>query len=715
MILSALLTSVGINVALCLIFFILYSVLRNRPSNANLYAPRLVAEGKYQGDDDFSVGGLFSSFKWVKRAWQPSEDELMSNSGLDAVVFMRIFIFGLRVFRFAVVVGIFILLPFNYMGNQLNIDFTDLPNKSLETFSISNVDDGSNRLWIHFSAVYIFTAVVCYLLYFEYDYIASKRMAYFYSSKPRPGQFTVLVRSIPVSPGQKFSESVESFFSKYYPSTYLSHSMVRRTSKLKGLINETDKVYKRLVKVKTKKHPQKKYKRAGFLGLFGPRVDLQDHYEKKLEDMEGDLRTERSSVAGKEVPAAFVSFKSRFTAAVVSHLPQGIKPTEWIAEQAPDPQDVYWPFFSASFFKRWMCNIFVIFACIFITGLFLIPVLLAQGLTHLDQLELWLPFLSGLFKVKIISQVITGYLPSLILETFLSVIPPTMIVLSSIQGYIALSQIEKSACIKVLWFTIWNIFFANVLSGSALYRINVFLEPKRIPEVLAVAVPGQASFFIAYVVTSGWTKTFSAKLFRLKRFIWSYLKGKLCWKFDEEVDVPSNQYHSEIPRILFFGLLGITYFFLAPLILPFVLVYYCFGYIIYRNQLLNVYAPMFETGGKFWPVVHDATIFSLILMHVIAIGIFGLKKVPLASSLTVPLPILTLIFNSYCRRRFLPSFKGYPAECLINKDRHDHNDPSISSFYDELASAYRDPAMKPVRYSDTSESSSSPLLRGADR
>lgn len=36
-----------------------------------------------------------SSLKWVKRAWQPSEDELLENSGLDAVVFMRIFIFGL--------------------------------------------------------------------------------------------------------------------------------------------------------------------------------------------------------------------------------------------------------------------------------------------------------------------------------------------------------------------------------------------------------------------------------------------------------------------------------------------------------------------------------------------------------------------------------------------------------------------------------------------
>lgn len=92
-----------------------------------------------------------------------------------------------------------------------------------------------------------------------------------------------------------------------------------------------------------------------------------------------------------------------------------------------------------------------------------------------------------------VSEVITGYLPSLILKMFLSFVPPIMIMLSSMQGYISLSQIEKSACIKVLLFTIWNIFFANVLSGSALYQVNVFLEPNKIASVLAEAVPAQVS------------------------------------------------------------------------------------------------------------------------------------------------------------------------------------------------------------------------------
>ena len=89
------------------------------------------------------------------------------------------------------------------------------------------------------------------------------------------------------------------------------------------------------------------------------------------------------------------------------------------------------------------------------------------------------------------SQVITGYLPSLIFQAFLMIVPPVMLLLSSMQGFISHSQIEKSACIKLLVFTVWNSFFANVLSGSALYRVNVFLEPKNIPRVLAAAVPAQ--------------------------------------------------------------------------------------------------------------------------------------------------------------------------------------------------------------------------------
>lgn len=93
MILSALLTSVGINLGLCFIFVTLYSILRKQPGNIVVYAPRLVSGGKLQDDGEFNLERLLPNAGWVRRAWEPSDDEFISAAGLDAFVFIRIFVF----------------------------------------------------------------------------------------------------------------------------------------------------------------------------------------------------------------------------------------------------------------------------------------------------------------------------------------------------------------------------------------------------------------------------------------------------------------------------------------------------------------------------------------------------------------------------------------------------------------------------------------------
>ncbi|KAK9741109.1 hypothetical protein RND81_03G082400 [Saponaria officinalis] len=713
MILSALLTSVGINLGLCFLFFTLYSILRKQPSNLRVYAPRLVAERKLKQKTEFNLERLLPSAGWVKRAWELSEEDLLENSGLDGVVFMRIFTFSLKIFSVAAVIGIMILLPVNFMGSQLEIDFSDLPNKSLDSFSISNVNNGSKRLWIHFCATYAFTVAVCCLLYYEYKYLSLKRIDSYYASRPQPHQFTILVRGIPVSAEHSWDESVDNFFREYHPSTYISHTIIRRTSKLQQLTDDAAKIYRTLARMKSQEHTSQRSRYYGFLGVFGNKAQQLSKLERRLEVVEDNMRTEQSLLVGKEVPAAFVYFKSRYGAAIALHIQQGINPTEWVTEQAPEPDDVYWPFFSTSYLKRWICKLGVFVASAVLTVLFFLPVLVVQSLTHLEQLETYFPFLRSILKLAFVSQVITGYLPSLILQFFLYFIPPIMKILSSIQGYISMSEIQKSACSKMLWFTMWNVFFANVLSGSALYGFDLILEPKKVPMILAQGVPAQATFFITYVVTTGWT-SLSSELFQLISLICTILRRIFSAEENDDLAVPSIPYESEIPRILFFGLLGITYFFLSPLILPFILVYFCIGYLIFQNQLLNVYAPRYDSGGKYWTIVHNSTIFSLVLMHLIAIGIFALKDLPLASTLIVPLPALTLLFNEYCRKRFLPIFSCYATECLVKKDREEQNDPRMAEFFDKLVDAYRDPALKPTLNGRDENTHSSPLLRSSE-
>lgn len=94
MIVSALLTSVGINTGLCVLFLTLYSILRKQPSNYEVYVPRLLADGTSKRRSHFNLERLIPSPGWVGKAWRLSEEELYSISGLDGVVFMRMITFG---------------------------------------------------------------------------------------------------------------------------------------------------------------------------------------------------------------------------------------------------------------------------------------------------------------------------------------------------------------------------------------------------------------------------------------------------------------------------------------------------------------------------------------------------------------------------------------------------------------------------------------------
>jgi len=73
-------------------------------------------------------------------------------------------------------------------------------------------------------------------------------------------------------------------------------------------------------------------------------------------------------------------------------------------------------------------------------------------------------------------------------------------------------------------------------------------------------------------------------------------------------------------------------------------------------QIFNVYLTKYESGGQFWPVVHNTTIFSLVVTQIIALGVFGSKKAPIPSAFTIPLLICTLLFSEGCRHRFGPIF-----------------------------------------------------------
>ncbi|KAJ4826882.1 hypothetical protein Tsubulata_026217 [Turnera subulata] len=591
---AAFLTSAGINIGLCVMLFSLYSVLRKQPSNRIVYFGRRIASVHVRRRDLFSLERFVPSPSWLVKAWETKEDEILASGGMDAVVFQRLLVFSMRAFSIACVICIFLVLPVNYYGKCLpRVDDPHrlLSTESLEAFTISNVDKGSKWLWTHCLALYIISFSTCVLLYFEYKSITKMRLAHITRSLPSPSHFTVLVRSIPYCPGESYSDSVLKFFTNYYGSSYLSHHMVYQKGMFQRLLGDAEKICNMLKTV-----PLDRPGLGSCCVCPGSTTSFKI-LAAETESVKGSITYSdlELNTRDNECSAAFVFFKTRYSAVLCTQMLQSSNPMLWVTEMAPEPHDVLWSNLSIPYKQLWLRKIATLLAATVFMFLFLIPVTCVQGLMQLDKLSRIFPFLKGWLAKDFIGHVVTGYLPSVVLVLFLYTVPPTMMLFSSMEGPVSRSLRKRSACLKILYFTILNVFFVNVFTGSLIAQLNMLSSVKDIPAALAKAI---------------------------------------------------------------------------------------------SSQILNVYVTKYESGGQLWPIVHNTTIFSLLLSQIIALGIFGLKESPVASSFTIPLVCFTLLFNEYCRKRFYPIFQKTAAQVLIEMDRRDQQRGRMEDMCQQFHMAY---------------------------
>ncbi|XP_047256926.1 CSC1-like protein RXW8 isoform X2 [Capsicum annuum] len=608
--LSALLTSAGVNIAVCVVLFTLYSLLRKQPTFVNVYFSQRFARVRTRQLGGFNFERFVPSPSWILKAWEASDEEIVAAGGLDAFVLVRMIVFSCRIFSIATTLGLFLVVPLNYFGQDIRRQ--QIPAESLEVFTIVNVEPGSRWFWVHCLALYIISCSACLLLFFEYKSISRKRLAYFTSSLNRPSYFTVLVRSIPKSKEESYSQTLEKFFMNYYASSYLSYQIIYRSGSVQKLLTDAEEAFMMLRTTQKELCTGSNFMRCGLCGgatTSFKMIPCERDPDKGGDDCSGsDLRK-------KESAAALVFFRNRYAALVASQGLQTSNPMSWVTDLAPEPDDLYWSNICVPYRLLWIRKIALLVASILFVAFFLFPVSLTQSLVHLDKLQKTFPFLRGILK-----------------------------------------------------------------------RLNKIF--KDVNNLLSTAVPSTATFFMTYVLTSGWA-SLSVELLQpfgliCRLFSWFILRNK-----DPSCHgTLTFPYHTEVPRILLFGLFGFAYAILSPLILPLLVVYFSIAYLVYRNQILNVYVTKYQTGGTYWPIVHNTTIFSMVLMQIIALAVFGFKKSSSTSSFTIPLIICTLLFHAYCRQRFEPLFKDPPAQILIEMDRQDEASGKMKEMYQQLTSAY---------------------------
>ncbi|KAG8656705.1 hypothetical protein MANES_04G165000v8 [Manihot esculenta] len=435
--------------------------------------------------------------------------------------------------------------------------------------------------------------------------------------------------------------------------------------------------------------------------------------EEKVQETSHEIRRLQGEdmLKEKELPVAFATFKSRCGAALAAQSQQHPHPLIMITEMAPEPRDVSWRSLAIMHKFLPLYKIGIIVLAALLTIFFAVPVTAVQGIAKFEKLKKWFPPAMAIELIPGVSSILTGYLPSAFLRGFLYIVPFTILGMSQIGGSISKSKAEIKACNMVFCFLVGNVFFLSLISGSLLDEIGESVShPKNYPSHLASAVSAQADFFMTYILTGG-LSGFSLEILQPGMFLLDSILLHICGRGkDENPYLFSLPYFRIIPSVSLSILIGMVYAVVSPLLLPLLVGYFCLGYIVYVNQIEDVYESVYETCGRYWPYIHHYIFIAIILMQITMIGLFGLKSKPAASIATIPLLLMTIAFNEYCKIRFLPTFCRFTIQDAGKHDELDQKNGQLEVNYEQASNAYRQPSLQPVNWTASDSSFTLPLV-----
>ncbi|KAM1815221.1 hypothetical protein ACFX11_028792 [Malus domestica] len=97
-------------------------------------------------------------------------------------------------------------------------------------------------------------------------------------------------------------------------------------------------------------------------------------------------------------------------------------------------------------------------------------------------------------------------------------------------------------------------------------------------------------------------------------------------------------------------------------------------------------------------------------MQITMIGLFGLKSKPAASFSTIPLLVLTLMFNDCCKMRFLPAFHLLSIQNAKEFDELDEKCNQVEFNCENASTAYCPPCLRPLNCMESGSSHTPPLV-----
>ncbi|KHG16289.1 putative membrane C2G11.09 [Gossypium arboreum] len=594
---------------------LLFTWLSAKRGNAVVYYPNRILKGLEPWE-----GGLKTRnpLAWIREALSSTEQDIINMSGIDTAVYFVFLGTVLGILVLSGVVLLLVLLPTASTDDEVKKNAKSTTSKGtfndLDKLSMANIEERSPRLWAFLIAVYWVSLVTYVLSWKAYKHVSALRANALMSPEVKPEQFAVLVRDLPdVTPGQTRKEQVDKIWAEL-------EGYRKKLARTEAIYEESRR--------KGNSEGKRPTNKTGFLGLCGKQVDSIEYYNEKIKKMTQKLEAEQKvTLREKQLGAALVFFTDRVTAALAAQSLHAQMVDKWTVTDAPEPRQLIWTNLTIKFFVR-IVRQYMVYVLVFLTIVFyMIPIGFISAITTLENLRKLLPFLKP--------------------------------IVDQIEGIPSGSHVIRAASGKYFYFSVLNVFIGVTIGGTLFDTLkSVEEEPNSLVPLLAKSLPGNATFFITFVALKFFVG-YGLELSRLFPLIIYHLRRKYLCKSEAEIReawFPGDiSYATRVPSDMLIITIVLCYSVIAPVIIPFGVLYFALGWLVLRNQALKVYVPSYESYGRMWPHMHTRIMGALLLYQVTMLGYFGVIQF-YYTPILIPLPILSLLFYYVCRRKFYNAF-----------------------------------------------------------
>ncbi|CAJ1365089.1 unnamed protein product [Effrenium voratum] len=612
-------------------FVLAYELLLRRRDARGQLAPKLPAPER--------VGVLCSRFPsllsggfcaWAASAWQSRHQPLDLEP--DALILVRFCQLGLKFSLLGTALSL-ILLPMYATGPGEAAGFNVL--------SLSNLKiGGSTRFWCVVVAAYMLTSTFAYLVLAEWRVFVSIRRQHF-------------VKAVSGACGAAAAQTRRSLMVQEVPENSWSDL---------GVTAFFERIYGRgAVYCCT---------RAGTCdsssGSAGLGLGLNAQPAAQL------LQAAGVAAVGS---TAFVTLRSaeQCVAApqvVLSHAPG------WQVCAAPEPRDLVWQNVTRPLAQTKLHHRLGMAATVLCMLFWSVPVTLIQAWANIGTLSRWFPAVTDLKGISPTAySFLTSYLPVLALMGLQACLPAVFGAMAQgYEGHTTKSRIQRTILSRCFSYQLASL-YVTVLSGSLWDSLQEILDhPQQVLDILAHSLPKANVYFLTFVLARACTGI---------PFLLLHTQFFCSCRRDAQKKI-ACAYGYEASNIALVFVIGLSYSFIAPAILPVCAVYFAFAALCYRWLFLYVYDAEFDSGGAFWYDLFNCVLVGLLLSTLSLLGLAALYGTYMQLLALLPLPFLVVYLALHCWK------SGWKSRWTSLEDavQADESDSVLSTFDPDL---YKEP------------------------